>query len=118
MLNAKMQYAIILINELRRKEYINNPANLKDIAKDCELKLEFLEKIAGQLKRKNLLRATRGPGGGYNISSEYVTIGDLKNALQSNYELKVVTQSLRHQELVLKIEEKYLNSFRNIKIWF
>ena len=43
---------------------------LQDIATNQEISLSYLEQLFARLRRANLVKGTRGPGGGYRLAKE------------------------------------------------
>ena len=46
------------------------PVTLQDIATNQEISLSYLEQLFARLRRANLVKGTRGPGGGYRLAKE------------------------------------------------
>ena len=68
-LTTKGRYAVpamldLAIHQARR------PVTLQDIATNQEISLSYLEQLFARLRRANLVKGTRGPGGGYRLAKE------------------------------------------------
>ena len=48
-----------------------NPITLADISARQEISLSYLEQLFSKLRREDLVRSIRGPGGGYQLSRRY-----------------------------------------------
>lgn len=84
-LTTKGQYAIqamidIAIHCAKSKE----PIPLKEIAKNQNIPLPFLEQIAIKLRRAGLVKSTRGPLGGYVLTKDkkQISLADIMQAVE------------------------------------
>lgn len=63
-LGTKARYAVMALVDLT--QHCNGrPVTLADIAERQEISLAYLEQIFPKLKKANLVKPVRGPGGGY-----------------------------------------------------
>lgn len=60
------------------------PISLREIAKDQNIPLPFLEQIAIKLRRAGLVKSTRGPSGGYILSKDkkQISLADIMQAVE------------------------------------
>ncbi|MDJ1407267.1 MAG: aminotransferase class V-fold PLP-dependent enzyme [Candidatus Midichloria sp.] len=72
-LTSKARYAVMGMLEIASKELLSL-TKLADIALSQEIELLFLEQIFAKLKRAGLVKAVRGPGGGYRLAKKPNTI--------------------------------------------
>ena len=63
-LGTKARYAVMALVDLARQG-CERPVVLSDIAARQEISLAYLEQIFPKLKKAGLVKAVRGPGGGY-----------------------------------------------------
>jgi len=63
-LTKKADYGLELMMELARR-FSGKPLSLREVAKEKQLPLKFLEQVAGILKKKGLIKAKEGRAGGY-----------------------------------------------------
>ena len=84
-LTTKGQYAIqamidIAVHDAKSKE----PISLREIAKNQNIPLPFLEQIAIKLRRAGLVKSTRGPSGGYTLSRDkkQISLSDIMQAVE------------------------------------
>ncbi len=84
-LTTKGQYAIqamidIAIHSVKSKA----PISLKEIAKNQNIPLPFLEQIAIKLRRAGLLNSTKGPHGGYVLTKNknQISLVDIIQAVE------------------------------------
>lgn len=66
-LNTKGRYAVMAIVDLA-KHGASKPVSLADIAGRQEISLSYLEQLFAKLRRADLVRSVRGPGGGYRLA--------------------------------------------------
>lgn len=112
MITAKVQYALVLLKEIRDKAD-GRPIKLKDVAKAHELDLNFLEQVARNLRLANVLRSVRGPGGGYVTGRELagMSLLEVMDAVDAAKKLKHAVASedgkllneAVHSELMIRI---------------
>jgi len=65
-ISTSTRYGIRALTELAKDES-EKPVNLADIARNQNISLKYLENIFKLLKNNNIVRSTRGPGGGYQL---------------------------------------------------
>lgn len=68
-LGTKARYAVMALVDLT-KHGVGKPVTLADIAERQEISLAYLEQIFPKLKKANLVKPVRGPGGGYLLAKE------------------------------------------------
>ncbi len=66
-LSTRARYALRLMIDLASVDRGRNPVKLKDIAERQNISRRYLEQLAQNLKRANLLIVTCGRGGGYRL---------------------------------------------------
>lgn len=81
-LGAKARYAVMAMVDLARQEG-EGPVSLGAVAERQGLSLAYLEQLFGRLRRNHLVRATRGPGGGFELArrAEDIRIADIVAAV-------------------------------------
>lgn len=52
----------------------NGPVSLADISGRQDISLSYLEQLFAKLRRNELVKSVRGPGGGYRLSRDYAEI--------------------------------------------
>lgn len=67
----------------------NGPVSLADISERQGISLSYLEQLFAKMRRNNLVVSTRGPGGGYRLSSDpaEVNISDIISAVDDKLEV-------------------------------
>lgn len=66
-LNTKGRYAVMAMADLA-KHSAERPVSLADIAGRQEISLSYLEQLFARLRRADLVKSVRGPGGGYRLA--------------------------------------------------
>ncbi len=66
-LSTRGRYAVMAMVDLAAHTE-GRPVSLADIAQRQEISLSYLEQLFGKLRRGDLVRSVRGPGGGYLLS--------------------------------------------------
>lgn len=65
-LTTKGRFAVTAMIDLALREG-QGPVTLAQIAERQHISLSYLEQLFGKLRRQQLVRSTRGPGGGYTL---------------------------------------------------
>ena len=68
-LSTKGRYAVMAMADLASNS-IGNPISLAEIARRQEISLSYLEQLFGKLRRGEVVKSVRGPGGGYLLAHE------------------------------------------------
>ena len=66
-LSTKGRYAVMAMVDLARHAQAK-PVSLSDIATRQEISLSYLEQLFARLRRADLVKSVRGPGGGYRLA--------------------------------------------------
>jgi Rrf2 family iron-sulfur cluster assembly transcriptional regulator len=66
-LSTKGRYAVMAMVDLARHAQ-TKPVSLSDIATRQEISLSYLEQLFARLRRAELVKSVRGPGGGYRLA--------------------------------------------------
>ncbi len=66
-LTAKGRYAVTAMLDLAVHKN-DGPISLADISERQGISLSYLEQLFAKLRRRNLVKSVRGPGGGYQLS--------------------------------------------------
>ena len=84
-LTSRGQYAIMTMVELAKATQ-TRPVPLSDIADRSTISLSYLEQLIAGLRRHDLVKSYRGPGGGYILSrpSSEIIIADILVAAEDN----------------------------------
>ena len=86
-LTSKGRYAVTAILDIAI--YANDgPVSLSDISERQHISLSYLEQLFAKLRRNNLVKSVRGPGGGYKLgyAPNEISIGMVIAAVNENIE--------------------------------
>ncbi len=80
-LSSRADYAAKAMLELSINP--NRPITLAYLARLQDISISYLEQIFAQLRKHELVKSVRGPGGGYVLNKPYseITIGDIVDAI-------------------------------------
>ena len=73
MISTKGRYALRFLVNLSRLGK-DGQASLKDIAKEEEISIKYLERIAHDLSKKGIIQGSQGKGGGYKLKKDADTL--------------------------------------------
>ena len=81
-LTSKGRYAVMALADLAKFNSVN-PVSLRDISLRQGISLDFLEQIFSKLKKKNIVKSTRGIQGGYILTKnpEQIKLASILNAV-------------------------------------
>ena len=84
-LSSKGRYAVLAMVDIA-KYADDKPCKLSNVAVRQNISLQFLEQIFLKLKKSNLVKSHRGPGGGYKLSGkrEDIKVSDVIAAVDEN----------------------------------
>jgi Rrf2 family protein len=82
-LSTKGQYGVRAMFELA-KNYDKGPLTIKEIAKRQGVSISYLEQLMNRLRKSELIKSRKGPGGGYIINREpaEISVGMILNSLE------------------------------------
>lgn len=77
-LTTKGRYAVTAVLDLALHQE-DGPVSLAAISERQHISLSYLEQLFAKLRRNNIVKSTRGPGGGYRLSGSVddVSISDI-----------------------------------------
>jgi len=87
-LSTKSRYAVTsLLDMVMHSD--NAPVSLAEISERQGISLSYLEQLFAKMRRNKLVVSTRGPGGGYSLSTEpeNVCISDIISAVDDRLEV-------------------------------
>jgi Rrf2 family transcriptional regulator, iron-sulfur cluster assembly transcription factor len=64
-ITTKGRYALRAVLSLARTSFDGKPVSIKSISEREDISAEFLEQIFFKLRKANMIRSVRGPGGGF-----------------------------------------------------
>lgn len=109
-LTTKGRYAVIAMIDLVENSQIYseilNPVSLLSIAKRQNISLSYLEQIFANLRKAEIVKAVKGPGGGYVLKrkADEITVADIIFATGGN--IKVTNCTAEEKCAFAKEDEK------------
>jgi len=87
-LTTKGRYAVTAMLDLAINSQ-NNPVNLNEISERQSISLSYLEQLFSKLRREDLVKSVRGPGGGYqlNDSKDAISVAHIINAVNESMDV-------------------------------
>ena len=88
-LTTKGRYAVTAMLDLASNES-TKPVTLDLISQRQNISLSYLEQLFAKLRKAELVKSVRGPGGGYllNINAEQVSLTQIIEAVDENIDLR------------------------------
>ncbi len=92
-LSSRSDYATKAMLELSTTP--DKPVNLAYLAQVEDISISYLEQIFSLLRKHDLVKSVRGPGGGYILSKPMnnITIGNIVKAIDMNRKSKKIEQA-------------------------
>ena len=100
-LSTKGRYAITAMLDLALNASENDRVTLADISEFQGISLSYLEQLFARLRQTQLVKGTRGPGGGYRLArpATEITIAEIIAAVDENTgKEKIMKIDSRHQK--------------------
>ena len=122
-ISKAVEYAILLLISLEKDK--GRPLSLNKIAQEKTLPLKYLERIAGRLKKKNILQSKEGTGGGYVLlkQAEDISLFDIIEAIEGKKGLvscihgKCSMENLcGHKKTWQKLQKTLIREFKKITL--
>ena len=84
-LTTKGRYAVTAMLDLAI-HHDQGPVTLADIARRQAISLSYLEQLFARLRKRGLVRSSRGPGGGYRLgrAAEDIAVGEVIGAVDES----------------------------------
>ena len=99
-LSARIEYACIAVLDLARRNAVDQPVRLREIAQRHGIPSGFLVQILQQLKNAGIVRSTRGAAGGYQLtrSPRQITLANVVEAIEGPREPLAGSSSIETPE--------------------
>ena len=87
-LTTKGRYAVSAMLDLAKHSH-GGPVSLNDISKREDISLSYLEQIFTKLRKADLVKSVRGPGGGYTLSreAEHISVANVIDSVGEDVDL-------------------------------
>ena len=118
-LTTKGQYAIqAMIDIATHNAKSKEPISLREVARSQNIPLPFLEQIAIKLRQADLVKSTRGPGGGYVLSKDkkQISLADIMQAVEGPINVAPNTDYEVTHELWEKLNCSILTILKSITL--
>jgi Rrf2 family protein len=115
-LSTRGRYALRAMIDLAQNQYNNlKPISLRDISKRQEISRQYLEQLFNKLKKADLVKSTRGAGGGYLLVKEAnkINAGDIIRAVEGPI---VLVDCILPNRKIKKSTQKKCNKVENCAI--
>lgn len=114
---TKGRYAVSAMMDLAIHEEIR-PLTIAEIAEKQRISLSYLEQLFAILRRANLVRGTRGPGGGYRLaqSADSITIAQIIRTVDSSNKPSTEAEEYLPFELWEELSQKIYSFLDNITV--
>lgn len=101
-LSTKGQYGVRAMFEISLS-FDKGPITIKEISERQALSVSYLEQILNTLRRANIIKSVRGPGGGYVLGKDPgdISIGSILRALEGPV---AITSCLDPREGCIRVE--------------
>ncbi len=101
-LSTKCQYGVRAMYEISRG-YPYKPITIKVISRRQDVSVPFLEQILSKLRKAELIKSVKGPGGGYLLKREpdKITIGNIVKELEGPV---AITSCLNPEEGCVRVD--------------
>jgi len=108
-LNRSTGYALLAIGHIAKNQG-DGVVRSEDIAKQCNISLEYLLKILQQLVQANVLRSKRGPQGGFRLAkpTNKITMLEIIEAVDGPLTGELnLTKQARNDRYGAKVQQTY-----------
>ncbi len=98
-LTTKGRYAVSAMLDLAKHNQ-GGPVSLNDISKREDISLSYLEQIFTKLRKSDLVKSVRGPGGGYTLArkAEDISVADVIDSVGEDVDLCCCGDSHGHDD--------------------
>jgi Rrf2 family iron-sulfur cluster assembly transcriptional regulator len=98
-LSTKGRYAVTAMMDIAIHDP-NGPVTLADISHCQSISLSYLEQLFAKLRKENLVRGVRGPGGGYRLArpADKITIAEIIAAVDEKVDATCGGESRCNEE--------------------
>ncbi len=118
MFTAKVQYALILLKELKALKSNGDvgPVKLRDVADKHGMKLEFLEQVARNLRISGYVSTVKGPGGGIVIGKPPKNFFSIYKSVHPAPELKLAANGEAASSYIGKLHQEFLDLVNGLEL--
>lgn len=99
--SQKLDYGLFLLTELAKRTD-QEPVSLRTVAQEHQMSFFFLQKVAFDLRKAELIRADRGKNGGYVLvkKAENITLKEIIEVLEGPVSVMhcLIAENLQHSQ--------------------
>jgi Rrf2 family protein len=115
--SSKGHYGLLALAELAENYKVRRSVQVKEIANNQQIPLQYLGQIMVLLKRGNLVHAARGPSGGYTLTRppESISVKEILAVLEgpaTGFDLKAQAQSRSISKVTQRLIETWARGVR------
>ncbi len=116
----KAELGLLIVSELAHRPEGDGPLSLEEIARKTGVSRKFLEQVAGDLRRADLIQGVRGAAGGYRLARKAgeITVIEVLNAIEGPMEIEACTAHKHGAELgiIKKVQGQVVATLMNTKV--
>lgn len=110
--SSKGHYGLLALAELADNYKVRRAVQVKEIANNQQIPLQYLGQIMVMLRRGHLVHAARGPSGGYNLARppETISVKEILSVLEGpavGLELKAQMESRSDSKVTQRLLETW-----------
>jgi Rrf2 family protein len=115
--SSKGHYGLLALAELAENYKVRRAVQVKEIANNQQIPLQYLGQIMLLLKRGNLVHAARGPSGGYTLTRppESISVKEILAVLEgpaTGFDLKAQAQGRSISKVTQRLIEAWARGVR------
>jgi len=115
--SSKGHYGLLALGELAENYKLRRAVQVKEIANNQQIPMQYLGQIMLLLKRGRLVHAARGPSGGYILTRppETISVREILTALEGpsvGFDLKAQTQGRSISKVTQRLVETWARGVR------
>lgn len=109
-LTTKGRYAVMAMLEMQKSHTIGKMISLKEVAEKQNLSTHYLEQIFSLLKKANIIKSIKGPGGGYVFekTTDKIKLIDILQAVGEN--IKIAKCEIETKKICSHSHDLHCNS--------
>lgn len=114
MFDVKLQHAVLILEAVSKSK---EPVKVQDLGKLYKIGFHSLAQAARRLRLKGIIRAKKGPGGGYvsgKKSIKDVSMFEIQDAMYATKE-KLCTKNEQGQKVLAAAEQKFRINMKELK---
>lgn len=118
-MTAELQYALLIIHKVGKRAETGEPVTMEELVEEYGLRREFLFKVGRKLRKRGVLKAIKGPGGGYVAGEVFATISFweiVETVHPQSTLIKHVSSNETAAKVISKVQKKMITALKNLEI--